>query len=428
MNARMRQLQDEIRSKEDGLRKIFVQAHKSDGTWDFTQADVFEHCQGQSECYEHMRRLEEELDKKQDEYKTLEAIEAMEKRNQQRLEERQKIDQTMVHAAPGNGMNGNGNGMPMYQKSLGQLVREVYPVGERASEGKVIFSKDFTQYDIRQLFDMEAKATMLTTAGWAPEVTRIPRIVEFAHRPVQVLDTLPISNTDQAGVQWMEETTSTSGAQETAENIVFQESALAFTERSATIRKIATFLPVTDEQLADVNQVAGIIDARLRFFLMQRLDLQVVAGNGVAPNILGYVQTPGIQSQAMGADPPQDAIYKAMDKIRVVGRATPSAIYLHPNDWQGIRLLRTSQDIYMWGAPTDVGIPRIWGLPVVITEALTEGTGLVGDYANFSMLWMRQGVEVLTGFVGDDFKFGRQAIRATLRAALTVFRQLPQAA
>jgi HK97 family phage major capsid protein len=424
MNARMRQLQDQIRVKEDALRKIFTEARKSDGSWDFTAASVFEHCTGQSECYEHMRRMEEELDTLGDEYKTLESIEQMEKRNQERYESRQKIDQTMVHAAPGNGMNGgyHGHGSPVYEKSLGTLVKELYPRDERPSEGKVIFAKDFDKFNVFTLLDPEVKATMTTTAGWAPEVTRIPRVVEFAHRPVQVLDTLPVSNTDQAGIQWMEETTSTSGAVETAENTVFTESAFAFTERSATIRKIATFIPVTDEQLADVSQVAGLIDARLRFFLMQRLDLQVIAGNGVAPNILGFVQTPGLQTQAMGTDNAQDAIYKAMDKVRVAGRATPNAVYLHPNDWQGIRLLRTSQDVYYWGPPTEVGIARIWGLPVVITEALVEGTAMVGDFANFSMLWMRQGVEILAGYVGDDFKFGRQAIRATLRAALSVYR------
>jgi HK97 family phage major capsid protein len=111
-----------------------------------------------------------------------------------------------------------------------------------------------------------------------------------------------------------------------------------------------------------------------------------------------------------------------MDKVRTIGRATPSAVMLHPNDWQSIRLLKTSQDVYMWGAPTDVGIPRIWGLPIVITEALTENTALVGDFSNFSMLWLRQGVEILAGYQATDFIEGRQAIRATMRAALTVFR------
>ena len=422
MNARMRQLQDQIRAKEDALRKIFMQSRLTDGSWDFTKADVFEHCTGQSECYEAMTRMETELAELEAKYKTDESLEQMEKRNQERYEQRQKVDQSMVHAPP-TGMNGHqGNGQPHYQKSLGTLVRELYPRDARAGDGKVLFEKDFATFDINQLLFPEQKAVMTTATSWLPEITRTPRVVEFAHRPVQVLDTLPTANTDQPGVQWMEETTSTSGAVETLENTQYGEAALAFTERQATIRKITTSIPATDEQLADVNQVAGIIDARLRFFLMQRLDLQVVAGNGIAPNILGFLNTPGIQTQAIGGDPPQDAIYKALDKVRVIGRATPSAIWLHPNDWQSIRLMRTGQDMYLWGAPTDVGIPRIWGLPVVITEALTEGTGFVGDFANFSILWFRQGVEVLTGYVASDFIFGRQTIRASLRAALAVYR------
>jgi HK97 family phage major capsid protein len=414
MATKLRELQEKLQVKQDQMQRIFEQSRKSDGAYDFTQAEAFEHLDNQRACYEMLESMEKELDDLQSEVKTLETVKAQEDRLTERIKSRRQVDQPMQHTLAPNGHNG----MQVVQKSLSDLVREVWPKGERPGSRQIWLEKEFSHFEIKTL--------MTTAAGWAPETTRVPRIAEFAHRPIQVTDLFPIGNTDQAAIAYMEETTSTNAATEVAEATIMPESALAFAERTVTIRKIATYIPVTDEQLADVNQVAGLIDARLRFFVQQRLDLQLLVGDGNAPNILGIVATPNVQTQAKGADPEADAIYKAMDKIRTTGRANPSAIVMHPNDWQTIRLMRSvNGDVYLWGAPTDVGVQRIWGVPVVVSDAMTENTALVGDFANFSQLWLRQGVEVLAGYINDDFIYGKQAIRATLRAALAVYR--PQA-
>ena len=62
----------------------------------------------------------------------------------------------------------------------------------------------------------------------------------------------------------------------------------------------------------------------------------------------------------------------------------------------------------------------LWGVPVVETDILTEGTGLVGDFTAHSQLWYRQGVEVLAGYVGTQFTEGEQTIRASF-ALLSLF-------
>ena len=270
----------------------------------------------------------------------------------------------------------------------------------------------------------EIKAALFeTAAGWAPESMRTGVVVDMATRPLQVTDLIPTASTSQAAVVYMEETISTSAAAERAEGGAYPASALALTQRTATVRSIGTSLPVTDEQLEDVAQAQSYIDGRLGFFVQQRMDGQIVNGNGIAPNLTGILAATGLQTQAKGADPVPDAVYKAMTKVRVMGRAFPSAAIFHPNDWQDIRLLRTADGVYIWGSPAEVGPEMIWGLRVVQSDAIAENTGLVGDFSPAMLaLYIRRGLEVQVGYVNTDFTTGRQTVRAGIRAALVVYR------
>jgi HK97 family phage major capsid protein len=267
------------------------------------------------------------------------------------------------------------------------------------------------------------KTLMTTAAGWSAPVIRTGRLVEDEQRPIQVLDILPSTTTTSAAITYMEETTFTNAGAETAEGGTYAESALALTEQTSPVRKIATFLPVTDEQLDDIPQVQGYINNRLPFMLRQRLDAQVLVGNGTAPNLRGITQVAGIQTQARGTDPTPDAVFKAMVKVRVTGRSNPSAIILHPTDWQNVRLLRTADGLYIWGNPSDAGVERMWGLPVVQADSLTQGTGLVGDFATYFELAFRRGIEVrVSDSHSTFFVEGKQAMRADVRVATVTYR------
>jgi HK97 family phage major capsid protein len=220
----------------------------------------------------------------------------------------------------------------------------------------------------------------------------------------------------------MRETITTVAAAERAEAGLYAEADISYAEDSSTVRSIGVSLPVSDEQLEDVPGVQGMIDGRLLFFLRQRLDGQVLTGTGAAPLLRGILNVVGVQTQAKGADPTFDAIHKAITLVQVTGRSVPSAIILHPNDWQDIRLTRTADGIYILGNPADVGAQRLWGLPAVVTDAETEGTGLVGDFVNHCELRPRSGAQVQVGLDADDFTHGLQTIRAGLRTAFVVYR------
>ncbi len=271
--------------------------------------------------------------------------------------------------------------------------------------------------------ELEAKTLFQTSAGWAPESIRTGRVVEDAQRPIQIIDMIPAGRTGQAAVVYMEETTFTNAAAERAEAGAYAEAALALTERSNTVRSIGVSLPVTDEQLDDEAQVESYLNNRLPFMIRQRLDSQLLVGNGTPPNLEGILNVTGIQTQAIGGDTALDAIYKAMDLIRVTGRAIPSGLILHPNDWQPIRLLRTADGIYIWGNPSEVGPLSVWGVPLSVSDAITENTGLAGDFRAHSELVERRGIVLeVTDSHNTDFVNGRKMIRAGGRWAFVVYR------
>jgi HK97 family phage major capsid protein len=291
-------------------------------------------------------------------------------------------------------------------------------IGEVFTEAK---AHQVKQREI-ELPDVELKTLLETATGWTPETTRGPRVIFDEQRPIQVVDLIPQTRTGETAVTYMEETTFTNAAAETAEGAAKPEAALALTERSSTVRKIAVWIPVTDEQLEDVPRIQDYLDNRLPFMVRQRLDQQIVSGNGTAPNLRGILNVVGIQTQAKGTDPTPDAVYKAMTKIEVVGQAVPNLAIFHPNDWQDVRLLRTADGIYIWGNPADAGPERIWGLRVVKVQAATENTAIVLD-TTFTELAVKKGMTVETSNShGTFFVENKQAIRAEVRVAFVLYR------
>jgi HK97 family phage major capsid protein len=401
----LKELRGKLDERRDTLATIFAEAKTDDAnTLDLSKATGLKGKDDTARVAE-IKALNDEIDAIAAEAKPLEEAEA-------------EVTRAKRNAEKAGEFKGRGNAPE--QKGREREEKQVKSFGEMFTDANVGTTHKGREVE---LSDFELKTAFTTAAGWAPEALRTGRVVLDAQRPIQVIDLIPASTTDQSAIVYMEETTFTNNAVETAEGIGFGEAALALTERTSPVRKIPVFIPVTDEQLEDVAQVQSYLTNRLTFMLRQRLDGQILVGDGNAPNLEGFLTVSNVQTQAKGSDPSPDAIYKGMTKVRVTGRAFPNAVVYHPNDWQDIRLLRTADGIYIWGNPSEAGPEKIWGLPVVQSDAITEGTALVGDFANFSDLATKRGITVKVSDSHDTyFTTGKQAVRADTRVALTVYR------
>jgi HK97 family phage major capsid protein len=300
-------------------------------------------------------------------------------------------------------------GNPNAGKSLGELFT-----------GSVAF-KNKGQ---RASFDVDLKTLFQRSAGWTPESTRSGLVTLKPMVPApSVIDHLVTLPVTQAAYKYMEETTYTNNAAEVAEASTFGEAALALTERSQTVEKIAVWLPMTDEQLEDEPGARAYVEARLENMIRQRLDLQLLAGDGSTPNLLGTVNKAGIQTQAKGADTLIDASYKLFTTIRTDGFAEPSVAFVRPTYWQEVALLKTADGIYIYSNPAS-GVPSVlWGVPVVQTMAAPATVLVTGDYANYAFFGVKRGIDVqVTNSHSTDFINGKQAIRMDMRGVMVHVR------
>lgn len=420
-NLTAKQAREKLGAKQEELGKVFAEA-KSDGGYDFNKVTVLgADVKGSIAVAEKVAQMTAEADELAKHAETLEAAEKAALTHAEREKVRSRF--------PMPGSKGDGRGVEI--KSLGELVAEekAYQDWHKTGRGggvSLSFDNALPSDLLAKASAFEtlgAKTLMTRSAGFGPESVRLPGFTEAATRPIQLLDIIPIFPTTQAAVKYMEETTRTHAAAEKAEGAAFAESTFAFTERSSPVEKITDSLPVTDEQLEDVAMMEGYINSRLMFGIRQRLDGQCVAGDGSAPNIRGLKNVVGIQTQAKGADPAMDAFFKAMTKIRLTGRAVPTHHLMHPEDWQDIRLTRTADGIYIFGAPTEAGPERLWGLPVVQQDAVAAGWGMTGS---FQPAWLsffeKRGVDIQVGFVGSQFGEGKRTVRGDMRGTLVTFR------
>jgi HK97 family phage major capsid protein len=285
-------------------------------------------------------------------------------------------------------------------------------------------SSAFTNKGQKATLDVGLKTLFQRTAGWSPEVTRSGLVTLKPMVPApSVTDHLVTIPVSQSGYKYMEETTYTTGAAEVAEGATFGEAVLQLTERSQTVEKVAVWIPVTDEQLEDEPGARAYVEARLENMLRQRLDLQVLQGDGNTPNILGTVNKAGIQTRALGADTLLDASYKLFTTIRTDGFAEPSVAFLQASAWQPVMLLKTSDGQYIYGNPASGGPSTLWGVPVVQTQAAVSGTMVTGDYANYAFLGVKRGLDMqITNSHGTQFIEGKQAIRVDTRVVMVHIR------
>lgn len=258
-----------------------------------------------------------------------------------------------------------------------------------------------------------------------------PGIQSILQRPITITDLLGQGTTDSSVIRYVQETLFTNGAATVPEGELKPASALAFDNVDEPVRKIATFLPITDEMLEDAAQMRSYLDGRLRLGVQLTEETQLLSGDGTGSNIRGLLNRTGLQTitaaaPATGVTNPSIAeyLYSAITNVRVNALVEPDAIVMHPTNYAALRLAKDSGGEFNAGGPFGgLAGNTVWGLPVALSLALPVNTAVVGAFRSQAQVFRRNGLTVeASNSHADFFQRNMTAIRAELRVGLAVYR------
>lgn len=201
------------------------------------------------------------------------------------------------------------------------------------------------------------------------------------------------------------------------------QSGFEFDRDQTSVKTIAHWIPITKRALSDAAQIRTMIDTFLRYGLEEAFEDELLTGTGAGEHFLGLYNQPGIQTQAAGAGQDVlDVTRLARTKVQIGGRARPTAYVMNPLDWQTVELLRNDNGDFYGGGPFNLTTPRLWGLPVVESEAVTPGTAWCAAW-NWGVVYDREQASVqATDSHADFFVRNLVAILAEMRAAFAILR------
>jgi hypothetical protein len=205
------------------------------------------------------------------------------------------------------------------------------------------------------------------------------------------------------------------------------ESTLTFEAVNQALTKIAHWIPVPDEFLDDIEGLRSYIDARMAQGVLDKLEDQVINGDGLGGNMLGVLATPGLTAPMAhtGAGPYAATIAAQRAAIYAASRLRPDAVAMSPATWALVSTETAAGAGFIAGTGAFTGAlaPQVAGLRVVESPSLADGVALIGAFKQGGQLWRKGGVTVqATNSHADLFIKNTTAIRAEIRAALTVYR------
>jgi HK97 family phage major capsid protein len=231
----------------------------------------------------------------------------------------------------------------------------------------------------------------------------------------------------------MVETVTSQGAVEVLEGGAKAAADISFAESSAPVENIAVTLQVTNILLEDEGFMRAYVQGRLRLFVGNREDTQLISGDGTPPNIEGILVVTGVNTEtySIAANVTDntlavDTIYNGMVQIREAFLSATS-IGMAAATWAIFQLAKDGNSQYLLGGPGSTAPARLWGVPVVQNENFPAHANPLEAIA----IWAREAAMVVrrnsislavSDSHADTFTANVLTFRAEQRVAFPIFR------
>ena len=279
----------------------------------------------------------------------------------------------------------------------------------------------------------EVKADMTIAADFTGEVIPAQRVPGYKFDPtrsVHVRQLIPVGSTTSDVVRFVKESGYSNGVAPKNEGQTLGQSHFDMTATDANTQKIGTYFRISEEMLNDTPQLTSYLSSRAPEKLLQVEDTQILNGNGSAPNLSGIITdaadfAAGGFADAIESANEFDVLTCALNQLSLANYSA-DYIMMNPTDFHKILLLKSTANEYLvkdWNQGLQ---PRINGVPVILTTAITSDKYLVGNFGVGTQLWVRDNVSVeFFREDGTNVRDGFVTVRCQERVALTNY--LPNA-
>lgn len=248
----------------------------------------------------------------------------------------------------------------------------------------------------------------------------LPGILPLPQRPLTIRDLFSQATTTSDVISYAYQSSFDNGAAAVGEAAsdgnptgAKPQSSIGWLRTTSPVETIATWMAATRKQLSDAGQVRSLIDNQGRLMIQLEEEDQLLNGDGTAPNLSGLLDRSGLQtldlSTATSERANLDGVRTSKRLVRTgPARAVADAVIVNPVDSEEFDLMVDNEGRYRAGDPFGVAgptgdAPPIWRLRRVESEAVDEGTAIVGAFRQGGTVFEREGLVTYTSDSHSDF-------------------------
>ena len=274
------------------------------------------------------------------------------------------------------------------------------------------------------------KEVKVTSAGVVAPVydTTIQPGIRQELRIRDLLTAIPVTGQNYT---YFREKLHTRGAGMVAEGGTKPTSDVTFEAATDRVKKIAVWMPVTEEALADVPQMQGYIQELLRYDLKLEEENQILKGDGAGENLNGLMTQATIYDANLtkAGDTSIDIVRRGIYQVRKQSKLSADGVVMSELDWMNIELQKDGENRYLFANLQGLVTPILWGRPVITSDSMDEGDAdaggefLIANFARAAILFDRMSYLFKMGLINDMFIKNMIALLAEERLGLGVRRK-----
>lgn len=282
---------------------------------------------------------------------------------------------------------------------------------------------EVSKSDMASMAETKVTSSGLVAPQYDPVIQGAPR------QNLLIRDLIPTTPVTGQSFTYFKELLHTLGAGMVAEGAAKPTSNVTFEQVTDIVKKIAVWMPVTDEALDDVPQLYSYIQELLRYDLELKREGQLLKGDGTGNNLNGIMTQASVfdPDLSKATDTAIDTVRRAIYQARKQSKLAADAVVMSDLDWMNIELQKDGENRYLFANLQGLVTPVLWGRPIVASDSMDEGDGsttggefLTGSFQQGARIYDRMGFTIKVGMINDDFIKNQRAILVEERLGLAV--------